>query len=240
MRSQFLRLSSLAATLTLTTAFADDASPPPPAPTSGGIRISITNEYETTIDFGFLGKGSRGGVDEVKGVLNREGSEYVGVVDAHVVSNQELKGLGGTGNCGPATYDDSQKLRVTGRDVDGFNDIVQSIVYRIGGPSNEHILLEFVPATKTTQQPVNRSSNGDYFVKCHTLIESEATARSGMPFLPLNDSRWTQPGGGYIIALPSSGVLEYFDYEVPEGDGVTRGPFQVAKSMWLIRVERLP
>jgi hypothetical protein len=229
MRSGILCVSWLAATLSPATALTDDA-----------VRISIINEYEATIDFGFLGKGTRGGVDEVKGVLRRQGSQYVGVVDAHVVSSQELKGLGGTGNCGPETYDDSQKLRVVGRDVDDFNFDVQSIDYTVGGPGNDHFLLEFTPETPTTQQPSDRSDNGDYFVKCHTLIESEATARSGMPFLPLNDSRWTQPGGGYIIALPSSGVLEYFDYEVPEGDGVTRGPFQAKKSMWKIRVERLP
>jgi hypothetical protein len=148
--------------------------------------------------------------------------------------------LGGTGNCNEGTYDDSQKLRVVGRDADDFNYDVQSIDYSIGGPSNEHLLLVFTPENRSSQQPSNRSDNGDYVVKCHTLIESEATARSGNAFLPLNDSRWTQPGGGYIIALPSSGVLEYFDYEVPEGENAKLGPFQVVKSMWKIRVERLP
>jgi hypothetical protein len=234
MSSNIFLLSLLTTALTLTATFADGASP---ASTSGGIRISITNEYEANIDFGFLGKGSRGGVDVVEGVLNREGSQYVGVVDAHVVSEQQLRGLGGTGNCGPETYDDSQKLRVIGRHVNGFNTDVQSIVYRIGGSSNEHLLLEFVPDTTPTLP--SRSANGDLIVNCHTLIET-TTARASVVFLPLNDSRWTQPGGGYIVAVPSSGVLEYVDYQVPEGDTATLGPFQVKKSMWLIRVERLP
>jgi hypothetical protein len=211
----------------------------PPAPQSGGIWISITNEYEAKLNFGPLGKGNRKGTDRAEGTLTRQGTHYVGVVDAVVESMQQVKGLGQ--NCGPARYEDSQKLKVTGRPVDGFNTDVQSATYNpaasTGQPGNEYLILEFIPETHTTQEPQARDpvTNG-LDVNCHTLIESPA----GIPFLPLNDSRWTMEGGGYIIRLPTSGVLEYTDTAVAAGSPETIGPFEATKSVWTIRVKRLP
>jgi hypothetical protein len=174
-------------------------------------------------------------------VLEREGDKYVGLVDADVVSTQGMKGL--TGTCGPSTYGDTQKLRVTGHMVDGFNSMFQSATFNVGTPSSEYLLLEFAPETAPELQPANRDPYQDTIVNCHTLIETEATidmpdGTSSILFLPLNDTRWTMKGGGYIIALPSSGNLEYVDAQVLSA--TTAGPFQVQKSIWTIRVERLP
>jgi hypothetical protein len=241
-RIRSCRVSSLAATLSLATAWADATTPAAPAATSGPIQISVENEYAASLNFGALGTGSRNGTDRVTGVLDREGDTYVGVVDADVVSTQGTTGL--TGRCGPSTYGDTQKLRVTGHVVDGFNTQFQRVTFNAGSPSSEYLLLEFVPETAPADQPANRDPYQDTVVNCHTLIETEATiddpatGTSSMLFLPLNDTRWTMKGGGYIIALPSSGILEYTDAQVL--GTTTLGPFQVQKSIWTIKVERLP
>ena len=241
MNSRFPRLWWLFAILNVTAILANAATAPAATPASGAIKISIKNEYEAKLDFGPLGKGSRDGTDRAEGVLRPDGDKYVGTVDAVVVSHQTLAGM--VGSCGPATYEDSQKLQVTGHSVSGFNPAVQSVsnnqATSTGRPSNKFLLLEFVPATRTTQQPSNPPPNQDMIVNCHTLIESEATAQSGMAFLPLNDSRWTMKGGGYIIVLPLSGVLEYTDTTIAAG-ATFPGPFKPQKSIWTIRVERLP
>jgi hypothetical protein len=214
----------------------DCAAPAAGAP--GGIRISIKNEYDVKLNFGVLGKGTRDGTDRVEGVLRRQGDKYVGIVDAFVVSNQTMTGL--VGGCGPATYDDSQKLKVIGHPVDGFNQLVQSVdpTTITGQASNEYLSLEFAPETMTSQQPGPRLPEDmlpDLLVSCHTLIDT----LSGIAFLPLNDSRWTMDGGGYIIRLPSSGTINYTDTTVPAGTGATLGPFEAKKSIWTIQVERL-
>lgn len=256
MPSKILCLLWLAATLSVTGAVAqDDVVPTPaptpraaptgtttgtitPAPTPGGIRISITNVYEAELNFGPLGKGSRHGTDRAEGVLKRQGSKYVGIVDAVVVSNQGMAGLGRS--CGPADYEDSQKLKVIGHPVNGFNQLVQSVdpATMTGQTSNEYLGLEFAPVTMTSQQPSLRlpeDMHPDLDVSCHTLIDT----LSGIAFLPLNDARWTMEGAGYIIRLPSSGVLDYTDTTVPVGTGATLGPFEAKKSIWTIQVERL-
>lgn len=238
MTSRTLCVLWLAATLSVSAASAVGAPAPAPAPTSGGIRISITNVYRTKLDFGVLGTGSRTGTDRVEGMLKRQGREYVGIVDAFVSSTQGLAGLAGT--CGPARYEDSQKLRVTGRSVGGFNSLVQSVTFNAGRLSNDYLLLEFVPETRTRLQPQNPDPGQDQVVSCHTLIETEATARSGILFLPLNDSRWTLKGGGYIVALPSSGVIKYTDETVNTTGGAQIGPFSDTQSAWTIEIERLP
>jgi hypothetical protein len=214
----------------------------PPAP--GGIRISIKNAYDVALNFGPLGNGTRKGDDGVEGVLKRQGSEYVGIVDADVDSTQTMHGM--VGSCGPARYQDSQKLRVTGHPTTGFNQLVQSVTFtqaagtgRPTNASNEYLVLEFVPETMTRQQPGPRRPEAmlpDLVVSCHTLIDT----LSGIAFLPLNDSRWTMEGGGYIIVLPSSGVLNYTDDTVAAGHGADLGPFKAKKSNWTIQVERLP
>jgi hypothetical protein len=100
-------------------------------------------------------------------------------------------------------------------------------------------MLEFIPETRTTLQPQQSQDptrRVDQVVSCHTLIETP----SGISFLPLNDSRWTLEGGGYIIVLPSSGVLNYTDTTVPISTGAALGPFEAKESVWTIQVERLP
>jgi len=239
MPSRILCLLWLTAALNVTAALADGAAAFAQAPTPGGIRISIKNDYDVKLDFGPLGKGTRTGTDRAEGVLRRQGREYVGTVTAVVVSTQGVSGLGRS--CGPSRYEDSQKLRVTGHVADGFNNQSQSVAFtgstgRPSNASNEYIVLEFAPETKTTLQPPNPDPGTDQVVACHTLIETP----SGISFLPLNDSRWTMDGGGYIIVLPTSGVLNYTDSTVPAATGAALGPFEAKKSLWTIQVERLP
>jgi hypothetical protein len=210
-----------------------------PSAGGGGIRISIKNEYVAKLNFGPLGKGSRDGTDTAAGVLQRHGNKYVGVVDAAVDSNQTLSGL--MGSCGPARYRDSQKLRVTGHPADGFNQYSQTVdpATVTGQASNQYLALEFAPETMTSQQTSPRLPEQmlpDLVVSCHTLIDT----LSGIAFLPLNDSRWTMEGGGYIIRLPSSGTIHYTDRTVPATGGAKIGPFDAEKSVWTIEVERLP
>ena len=209
----------------------------------GRIRVSIKNEYDAELDFGVLGKGSRKGTDRAEGILARQGSQYVGTLTASVDSTQTLAGM--TGNCGPATYRDSQKLRVTGYPEDHFNANVQSVysATMTGQPSSEFLRLEFAPETMTSQQPGPRLPPSgpqdpfleDLVISCHTLIDTV----SGIAFLPLNDSRWTTEGIGYIIVLPTSGTLTYTDKTVESPSGARIGPFMANKSVWTIEVERL-
>jgi len=221
------------------------------APSGGGeIRISIKNEYDAQLDFGALGRSSRQGTDRAEGVLQFQGGQYVGIVTASVNSSQTIVGLiarrdGSTGSCGPAMYQDSQQLRVTAHVEDGFNPEVQSVYpgTMTGQPSPMFLRLEFAPETMTSQQPGPRLPPSgpqdpfleDLMISCHTLIDTE----SGIAFLPLNDSRWTMPGGGYIIQLPSSGTIRYTDSTVPPGAVAAIGPFKANKSVWTIEVERL-
>jgi hypothetical protein len=204
-----------------------------------GIRISIKNEYEAKLNFGPLGQGSRDGIDTADGVLRRQGTTYAGIVDAAVDSNQALSGLGQ--NCGPATYQGSQQLRVIGHPVDGFNPLVQSVdaATVTGQGSNEYLALEFSPESMTSHQTSPRLPEQmlpDLVVACHTLIDT----LSGIAFLPLNDTRWTMEGGGYVIRLPASGTIRYTDRTVPTAGGAQLGPFNAEKSVWTIEVERLP
>jgi hypothetical protein len=227
LHSRIFCLSCLAVVLNVPVALAD--------PAADSIRISIKNKYVANIDMGPLGKSTRDGTDRVEGVLERKGSEYVGTVDAVVESTLGTSGL--AGNCGPSRYEDSQELLVIGHIVGGINNDVQTITYdpaSTGTESSEFLLLEFVPKTATTQQPQTPST--DQVVACHTLIETP----DGISFLPLNDSRWTQPGGGYIIATPSSGVLDYTDTTVAVGAAQEIGPFVADESVWTIKVESLP
>ena len=237
MTSKTLHLFWLAIALNVAPAWTESAAASAQAPSQAAIRISIKNEYNVKLDFGPLGKGTRDGIDSAGGVLNRQGRDYVGIVTANVISNQLVSGLGRA--CGPAQYRDSQKLRVTGRIVGGFSQ-AQSVAFnQPTSPSNastEYLSLEFAPETRTSQEPANSDpETGQRTVSCHDLIETP----SGKWFLPLNDARWTQEGGGYVIALPSSGVLDYTDTTVPQGT-MPIGPLQVKSSVWTVRVERLP
>ena len=229
------RCATAVVTITVTATVAGTVPPPG----GGGIRISIRNEYVAKFDFGPLGKGSRNGTDTAEGVLRRQGNQYVGIVDAAVDSDQTLGGLGQ--KCGPATYRGSQKLKVIGHPVDGFNPLVQSVdaATLTGQASNDYLALEFAPETMTSQQTSLRLPEQmlpELVVACHTLIDT----LSGIAFLPLNDARWTMEGGGYVIRLPSSGTINYTDRAVPTAGGAQLGPFHADKSVWTIEVERLP
>jgi len=212
-------------------------APTPPSPPQGPVRISIKNVYVLSLNFGPLGGGERDGTDKADGVLEWKGQDkYEGKVTAVVDSRQRLAGL--VGDCGPGHYQGSQELEVVGRVVTGFNDQVQTVTINratsTGSLSNEYLSLEFKP--KSAIPVPARDDNGQLVVACHTLIEQPR----GFPFLPLNDARWTQEGGGYIIALPSTGILNYTD-NTESGMGSTFSPaFNVLKSIWTIQVERLP
>lgn len=204
-----------------------------PAGSQNAIRISIKNEYALDLNFGPLGKGSRNGIDEAEGVLVKRDNEYVGIVTARVDSAQTLQGL--IGACGPGQYQDSQKLEVVGHLVNSLNPRSQTATINQGAPGNEFLALEFTPRTRTSQQPLGQN-NADTVIACHTLIDTP----TGISFLPLNDARWTMPEGGYIIALPDRGVLNYTDNTVPGASGTVASPlFNVRKSLWTIQVERL-
>jgi hypothetical protein len=180
----------------------------------------------------------------VKGVLTRTADGYAGTVTANVKSTQQLTGMLGVGRCGPGSYDDSQELQVIGHPVNGFNDLVQSVSWTTSSANSslEFLALEFIPKTPTSMQPQNPDPNQDTVIFCHTLIETEDTARSGMMFLPLNDSRWTMDGGGYIIALPLVGMLDYTDDTLaprPNEPAPPPMPFKAKRSLWTVHVERL-
>ncbi len=222
MATRILCLFCLAASLHSTEALAQER-----------FRISIKNEYIVTLNFGPLGKGSRDGTDTVGGVLERQGNKYAGIVTASVNSTQTLSGLGGIGSCGPGTYQNSQQLQVIGHEASGFNPTVQTVDLTAAA-GRKYLILEFIPPPGVALQPPNPNPGQDQVIDCHTIIETEAGR-----FLPLNDSRWTMAGGGYIIALPSSGTITYTDNTVAAG-GAKLGPFTAKKSIWTIRVERLP
>ena len=75
---------------------------------------------------------------------------------------------------------------------------------------------------------------------CHAAFTRLIGNLRGFAYRRRHDSRWTMEGGGYIIVLPTSGVLDYTDDTVAAGSGATIGPFQAKKSIWTIQVERLP
>lgn len=243
MTSRVLFALCFAGGLSCSAAFAQVAPPAhPPVHAPGGIWISIKNVYEAELNFGPLGHGSRTGVDTAEGALSRTADGYSGTVTATVRSTQHRSGMLGTGSCGPGTYDDSQELEVIGHSVDGFNTAVQTVNWN---PSmgHEFLMLEFKPKTMTSQQPGPRlPPRGpqdpfleDLEIDCHTLIDTP----SGIAFLPLNDSRWTMDGGGYILGLPPFGTLQYTDNTVTSPGGAQLGPFKAKKSEWTIYVERL-
>ena len=223
MLSKTLCLLFLAMTLNAPLALAKDR-----------IRISIKNDYDVALNFGLLGKGTRNGTDTADGVLELQAGEYKGIVTAWVTSTQTMTGLGGVGSCGPGSYRNSQELQVVGHLVGGFNPNVQSVTFNPAA-NTEYLSLEFVPSPGAELQPPNPNPGQDQVIDCHTIIETEAGR-----FLPLNDSRWTMQDGGYTIALPASGTINYTDDTVAAGGNVPIGPFKAKKSLWTIQVERLP
>jgi len=240
----------LAASILATEALAANLTPGSP------IRISIKNDYEASLDFGPLGRGSRKGIDSVQGVLEFQEGKYIGVVTAHVNSTQTLAGMLGVGSC-TGTYDNSQQLQVTGHAEVDFNTNVQTVTFTqvpslsaSTGSAHEYLLLELAPVPGVELQPPNPYPDQDQVINCHTVIErgvdpgnlaGPVTATPVVDrFLPLNDSRWTMEGGGYIIAVPLFGTINYTDKTVDSAGGEQLGPFKAHKSEWTIEVERLP
>jgi hypothetical protein len=233
MMPKCLCLLVLAASFSLAHA---QAAAPPSTSASGPVRIKLTNEYVVDLNFGPLGEGERHGTDTAEGVLEMSEGKYVGTVTAQVDSWQTLAGL--VGSCGPGHYKQSQELDAVGTLVSDFNSNVQTVTFNretSTGKEGEYLFLTFTP--KTPIPLPTRDGNGQLVVSCHTLIERP----QGAPFLPLNDSRWTTDSAGYIIALPSTGVLNYTDNTIAGGQGSALSPlFNAYKGIWKIQVERLP
>lgn len=256
MISKNLGLLWLAAALIAIVAFGGTAAAA--QATRGSITVSIINDYDVDLNFGPLGKGKRKGVDTVTGILTKQGRNYAGSVGGAVVSTQSVSGLGR--GCGPTEYRDSQKLKVAGHSVVGFTSLQHvDWTQSTGRPGTEYIMLEFTPETKTASQPARFDPvTNQLSVKCHDLIiptpegadddddenlpvsqpyvGPDPSAFNGVAFLPLNDTRWTTRGQGYIIRLPASGILRYKDIHPPGNVGL----FKLNKSEWSIQVERLP
>jgi len=252
MVSKTFRLLWLAAALIVTTAFGGGAC----AQGTRGIIVTIKNEYNVDLNFGPLGKGNRKGTDNANGMLTRQGPDYVGTFSADVDSTQAVSGLG-TGCTGH--YKDSQNLNVTGHLVNGFPVVAGNLALPLygvtsytGSASNEYLMLEFTPETKSASQPARFDPvTNQLSVKCHDLIipqvddddtpSSAAPPRNfdpgrfdGIAFLPFNDTRWTTKGQGYIVRLPTSGILIYKDITA----GSALGVLTSKKSEWTITVER--
>jgi len=232
MFTKTLCLLWIAATLNVTAALAQGAAAPTPAPTPGRIQISIKNTYHVTLDFGPLGTGWRKGIDEVAGVLERQGNEYFGSVNAEITANQILSSP--FRNCPEAATKGNQQLKITGRPVSGFGPF-QTIKYdrrtSTGRETGEFLELRVYPETAAQMSKVD---------PCHPLLQ----VAPGIPILPLNDSRWSLSEEGYIIVLPSSGLLSYSDDAVAARRKAATGPLPLPldaqESLWTIRVERLP
>ena len=189
------------------------------------IHIRLANTYFAQIDIG-IGKAERSsGDDTVAGTLTRQtDGTWTGEVQAKVSFDQEMKGILGRA-CPKQKFEGSQRLRMTGRTVRGFNSNVQTISYK-SGRATEFLVLWVQPAAA----PNMTSGNLD----CLSMY----TYQDGSTLLPLNDSRWL-PEAGYTIGLPPTGVLEYDDDTVDTigGGGAVALPVK-AMGRWKVRVER--
>jgi hypothetical protein len=227
----------------------------PPTPGPDKIGIYIANDYDVDMNLGPLGNGHRNGIDEISGILSGQGGTYTGTVDASVDSNQRVAGGIGAGCAGH--YSGVQKLKVIAHFVDGFSNLIQQVNWSqsTGSPSSGYLMLEFTPSTKPPFQPTNFNAvTNQLTVDCHDLIipqgdddvdDSAYATRppgfdpsrfEGIAFLPLNDTRWTTKGQGYIIRLPTSGLLKYKDIQPPGNVGL----FKLNKSVWSVQIARSP
>ncbi len=136
------------------------------------IHIRLANTYFAQIDIG-IGKAERSnGADTVAGTLTRQtDGTWTGEVQAKVAFIQEMKGFLGKA-CPKSQFQGSQRLRMTGRTVSGFNSKVQTISYQ-SGRATEFLVLTVKPAAAMNMQ-------GDL-----TCLSIDSTG-----VLPLNDSRW--------------------------------------------------
>ncbi len=195
-----------------------------------GMRIRIENTYVATMDLGFLGNGKRNGTDLAEGSLEElpDGS-WEGTVTATINMTQRLQGLGQS--CPERTFTGTQELKVTGQ-VWGALGGAQTIVYdqaaSTGEPDGGYLALIFETAGPATVTPTD---------DCLDLIERDY---GKPPFLPLNDARWTQAEGHYVIVIPKKGLLVYEDFtadSATQTGAMSVLPFK-ADSTWKIEVER--
>jgi hypothetical protein len=207
-----------------------------------GMRIRIENNYVAKMDLGFLGNGFRRGKDLAEGSLEEQpNGSWEGTVTATIHMTQFIQGLGQS--CPETTFDGTQELKVTG-EVWGALGGAQTIVYdqaaSTAEPDGGYLALTFEtagPASVTPTQP------------CLDLIERDY---GQPPFLPLNDARWTQLEGRYVIVLPTKGLLVYEDFTAdsdatgPDVRAAVQGGFDVedrgrkALTEWLVPKRRYP
>lgn len=188
------------------------------------IHIRLAEAYFAHIDIG-IGKAERSnGADTLRGTLTRQpDSTWTGEVDAKVSFDQAMGGILAQG-CPSQHFEGTQRLRMSGKPVSGFNSKVQSISPPSTRPV-EFLLLSVRPAAAP------KMTNGD------TNCLSMYTYEDGSQLLPLNDSRWL-PEAGYTIGLPRSAVLEYEDKTVDTiGSGGADLPVKTFAG-WKVHVER--
>jgi hypothetical protein len=195
-----------------------------------GMRIRIENTYDAKMNLGFLGNGFRRGKDLVEGSLEEQpNGTWEGTVTATIHMTQFIQGLGQS--CPETTFDGTQELKVTG-EVWGSLGGAQTIVYdqaaSTAEPDGGYLALTFETAGRASVTPTQ---------PCLDLIERDY---GQPPFLPLNDARWVQLDGRYVIVLPTKGLLVYEDFtadSATQTGAMSAFPFK-ADSTWKIEVER--
>jgi hypothetical protein len=188
------------------------------------IHIRLTEAYAARIDIGIGSAERTDGADTLRGTLTRQpDGTWKGEVEAKVSFVQAMGGILGKA-CPKRQFEGSQRLRMSGKPVSGFNAKVQTISTQRGKPV-EFLLLSVRPAAAP------QMTQGD------TTCLSMYTYPDGSQLLPLNDSRWL-PEAGYTIGLPRSAVLEYEDNTVATtGGGGVDLPVK-AFARWKVHVER--
>ena len=189
------------------------------------VHIRLAEAYFALIDIGIGNAERSNGADTLQGTLTRQpDGTWKGEVEARVSFVQAMGGILGKG-CPKQQFEGSQRLRMSGKPVSGFNSKVQSISNQSAKPV-EFLLLSVRPAAAP------KMTKGD------TNCLSMYTYQDGSLLLPLNDSRWL-PEAGYTIGLPRSAVLEYEDNTVDTVGGGGGADLPVKTfARWKVHVER--
>ncbi len=189
------------------------------------VHIRLAETYFALIDIGIGNAERSNGADTLQGTLTRQpDGTWKGEVEARVSFVQAMGGILGKG-CPKQQFEGSQRLRMSGKPVSGFNSKVQSISTQSARPV-EFLLLSVRPAAAP------KMTKGD------TTCLSMYTYQDGSLLLPLNDSRWL-PEAGYTIGLPRSAVLEYEDNTVDTVGGGGGADLPVKTfARWKVHVER--
>jgi len=187
------------------------------------IHIRLAEAYAAQIDIG-IGKAERSeGADTLRGTLTRQpDGTWKGEVDAKARFKQVMKGILGQA-CPERQFEVYQRLRMSGKKVNGFNSAYQTIANQSARPV-EFLLLSVRPAPAAAPKMIQ----GD------TTCLSMYTYQDGSQLLPLNDSRWL-PEAGYTIGLPRSAVLDYAD---STAGNLEDGAVLKAFGLWKVHVER--